>query len=364
MSNQQPAPRPRGWHILLLAGILLAASLSCSVGEAIVGRSAPTLTPTRLLRPTFTPAPDLAVVSQSGSEGPVRGLLPPGVTALPVGTGGAQGNSDTSLVLIATSTPNAAQLATAEATARAATATQQATATSGPTVTPQPTPYVVVVGSAAIGRRGPGTVYDRLGEARQGQQFMILGRSQDSKWWQICCIANQPAWVSADAVTAQGPSDIAPPIPAPPTPTPAPTSTRRPTPTITPTPASPFDVARGPEFPIQRDDGILVIWVKVYEDVYDPKPLPGYVLKVLRNGVDVSSPVQSHDNAAGFDNTGPQQGNFTYNLKFEMPGGGEADWQIYLARPNGSRVSPISKFTTMGDSYRNLTVYIAYLLAR
>mgnify|MGYP005865359261 FL=1 len=47
-----------------------------------------------------------------------------------------------------------------------------------------------------------------------------------------------------------------------------------------------------------------------------------------------------------------------------MLNAGEADWEIYLARPGGLRVSPITRFTTMGDSYRNLVVYIAYWLAR
>ena len=92
-------------------------------------------------------------------------------------------------------------------------------------------------------------------------------------------------------------------------------------------------------------------------------PVAGYILKVFRDGVDVSLPVQSHADVSGFDNTKPE-GNFLYNLKFEMYGAGEAAWEIYLARPNGERVSPVTKFTTLGDSYRNQVVYIAYWLAR
>ena len=55
---------------------------------------------------------------------------------------------------------------------------------------------------------------------------------------------------------------------------------------------------------------------------------------------------------------------YLYNLKFELRNAGEADWEIYLARPGGIRVSPITSFTTKGNSYRNLVVYIAYWLAR
>jgi hypothetical protein len=124
----------------------------------------------------------------------------------------------------------------------------------------------------------------------------------------------------------------------------------------------PFDVARGPEFPLQRDNGLMTIWVRVYEgeEPYT-KSLPGYVLKVLRNNEEVSLPTQSSDLT---DSTGPQQGNYSYNLKFEMVDAGEADWQIYLATPDGNRVSSITRFTTLGDSYRNLVAYIAYLRAR
>jgi hypothetical protein len=282
------------------------------------------------------------------------------VTALPVGTDIGQANRDTNLVLIATETP--APTGTGTATPLASATPRPGAGPSGPAAAP--TPWVVVQASSAMSRRGPGPAYETLGEVRQGQQLMILGRTADSSWWQVCCIANQPGWVPANLVTAQGATGAAPILPLPPTPTPTFTATTAPTLTPSPTPLSPFEIARGPEFPIQRDDGTVVIWVKVYEDAYTPKPLAGYVLKVFRDGADVSLPAQSHNRSAGFDNTGPQQGSFEYNLKFEMPGGSEANWQIYLARPDGSRVSPISKFTTMGDSYRNLVVYIAYFLAR
>ncbi len=110
------------------------------------------------------------------------------------------------------------------------------------------------------------------------------------------------------------------------------------------------------------DNGELTIWVKV--ELNSGDPLGGYVLKVFRNGVDVSSPVQSRADVSGFSNSGPDQGGFDYNLKFEDPTAHEANWEIYLARPDGSQVSDTTDFTTMGDSYRNQVVYIAYVLAR
>ena len=107
------------------------------------------------------------------------------------------------------------------------------------------------------------------------------------------------------------------------------------------------------------------IWVKVYEGPADNQsPLGGYILKVKRDGVDIDRDnVQSFGDRP-FDNTGKQQGNYDYNLKFEINDASESEYEIYLARPGGFRVSPISKFTTKGPSYRNLVVYIAYWLAR
>ena len=365
--------RPLG--IILLCAVLLAAvSLSCSVGQILVGRSASTVpTATKTPRPTFTPLPG-ALTPLPTSDSAVRGSLPPGVTAAPpvasteaVPLTQASETGTTNLILFATDTP-------------APTATLAPTDTPGPTPTPTPdvetnrptravgpralpTPYIVVNSTTLNARRGPGETFDLLGQAKQGDELFILGRTPEGDWWQVCCVANQPAWVAAELVTARGPVDEAPVL----TPAPTPVPTARPAPTDTPgpapTPLPPFDIAQEPLFLFQKDDGILTIWVKVYEgkDPYE-KPLPGYVLKVSRDGVDVSNSKQSAGDAQ-FMNTKPD-GNFNYNLKFEMYDASEADWQIYLALPNGYRVSPISQFTTKGDSYRNLVVYVAYWLAR
>ena len=118
-------------------------------------------------------------------------------------------------------------------------------------------------------------------------------------------------------------------------------------------------------FPIKRDNGILTIWVKVYEGPADNQsPLGGYILKVKRDGADVSDNSVSFGNERPFDKTSAREGAYSYNLKFELNDAGEADWEIFLARPGGFPVSPVSKFTTKGDSYRNLVVFIAYFLAR
>jgi hypothetical protein len=370
-----PGRAPARVGLLLAVGLLAVILVACASGTGFVSRGE--ATPTKTRRPTFTPLPG-ALTPAGGLS--VRGALPPGVTVEPAdgvtlatGSGTEAPGGDTSLVLFATETPTPSPTPTV----RPATVTpieRAILSASG-----QPTPFVVVKPADLNGRRGPGTDYDRIGQAKQGQQLFILGRTADNAWYQVCCLANQPVWVAADQVEVKNSADIAsvltpPPtaVPVPPTPRPAPVvqpqpgfgQSPLPTPGPVGTPLPPFDIARGPEFPIRRDDGRMTIWVKVYEGPADnERPLGGYILKVFRNGVDISDNLQSFGDRE-FDKTSAVEGGYAYNLKFEKYEASEADWEIYLARPGGFRVSPITKFTTKGDSYRNLVVYIAYLLAR
>jgi len=227
-----------------------------------------------------------------------------------------------------------------------------------------------VVNSATInGRRGPGVTFERLGEASKGAELMVMARTTDGKWWQVCCLANQPFWVSADLVTAEGPVDTVPVLTPAPTPRPTPRPPATATPSPVPTPLPPFDVARGPERYVPRDDGRLILRAKVFEgkSPYE-KPLPGYVVKVFRDGVDVTPLNEALEYMSSRDvwdyTSFGKTGNYEYNYKFEMAGGGQADWEIYLANRDGYRVSLITKFTTKGDLYRNLEVYMSYWLAR
>ncbi len=366
--------KPRVRVALLLAVAFLAIILvACSAGTGFVARG--NATPTKTRRPTFTPLPG-ALTPAGGLV--VRGTLPPGVTveattgASASATGGQTVAGETNLLLFATDTPTPSPTPTL----RPPTATP--IERGGASVAGQPTPFVVVKPANLNGRRGPGTDYERIGQAKQGEQLFILGRTADNAWYQVCCLANQPVWVAADQVDVQNEAKNAPVLTPPPTAIPVP-PTQRPAPVVqqpgagqspvaTPgpvgTPLPPFDIARGPEFPIRRDDGRMTIWVKVHEGPADnQRPLGRYILKVSRDGVDVSDNLQSFDDRP-FDKTSPVEGGYEYNLKFEKYEAGEADWEIYLARPGGFRVSPVTKFTTKGDSYRNLVVYIAYLLAR
>ncbi len=365
-------PGARLASILLAVFLLAATSVACSVGGSLGGSNQTGATPTKTRRATFTPLP--GALSTASLVGGVRGTLPPGVTVAPAagaGSAGTPGAADaggaTGLLIYATDTPTV----TPSPTPRPATSTPIESIAAEPAATP----FVVIKPAKLNGRRGPGAEYERVGEAKQGDELFVLGRTADGGWLQVCCLSNQPVWISADQVESKGAMEQAAILTPPPVPPPTPT--RRPavagarpaqSPVRTPgpvgTPLAPFDVARGPEFLGTRDNGILTIWTMVYEGPADnQKPLGGYILKVLRDGVDVSDSVRSFGDR-DFDNTGKFQGNKDYNLKFELNDASESDYEIYLARPGGFRVSPITKFTTKGTSYRTLALYMAYWLAR
>jgi hypothetical protein len=375
-ANYSRAARP----ILALAALLALTSLACSVGETLVGRSQAVVpTPTKTPRPTFTPLPSALAPLSTHTAG-IRGALPPGVTVQPPepsqpvigGTGSSMtpgvqisGTGGVNIILYATETPVPSptpEPAGPTSTPTPDVETNRPERQSGPR--PLPTPYVIVNSATLNGRRGPASTFERIGQAEKGAELMIMARTPDGAWWQVCCMANQPVWVSADLVEAKGPVESVPVVTPPPTPAPPPPAAPKPTATPAPTLQPPFDIASGPQFPISRDNGIMTIWTKVYEGPADNEtPLSGYILKVFRDGVDVTQNLQSFGDRS-FDETAASEGALEYNLKFEMNNAGEADWRIYLAKPGGFRMSPVTEFTTKGDSYRNQVVYIAYRLAR
>jgi hypothetical protein len=210
-----------------------------------------------------------------------------------------------------------------------------------------------------------------LGLASAGQQLLVLGRTADASWLLVCCVRNQPAWVQPAALTVTNSLSGAPAVTAPPLPSPTPTlsTTVQPTVTVTPEPEPtalpPFDIAQGPEFPWPVTSGMLTIMVKVYQGPASNEcALGGYTLDVIRDGVDVSKPILSRGRMCQFDTTGPAAGNYEFNLKYEYANAGQAQWAIYLARPDGTRVSRITMFNTIGSNSQQLAMVISYFLAR
>ncbi len=325
-------------RMIIFAVLLFLAALGCSAGGLLARSPRPTPTPTRTLRPTFTPTP-------VGGE---SGVLPAATLSAEAPLPAAAALSSRGMVPIRL-TPTAVP-----------PPTPPPTPTPLPTPTPYPTPWLTIIEDKVNVRQGPAITFEQIGEVRRGETYAIQGRTADGSWWQICCVQGRVAWVVANFVQPQGFLAAVPVVPEPPTPTPSPTPTVTFTPTASPTPVAPFDVARGPEFPFQTTNPLLTIWVWVYEGTPGrERSLPGYRLKVLRDGVDVSTDVTSHGDPVRV--TAPSEGSFKYNLKYELKDPGEADWTIYLTDPAGNRLSPERSFTTRGSARQNLVVYIAYI---
>ena len=59
----------------------------------------------------------------------------------------------------------------------------------------------IFVRAAAEVRSGPGSDYLTLTAVQPGEQFALLGRSTDGRWWRID-FCGQPAWLPAASVRA------------------------------------------------------------------------------------------------------------------------------------------------------------------
>jgi hypothetical protein len=108
-----------------------------------------------------------------------------------------------------------------------------------PTFTPAPptaTPNGVVAtakGTLNV-RSGPGENYPVIGQLRKGEQYQVIGASQDLRWLVINYRAAN-GWIIATGVDIFGNLNTVPIVPAPPTPTPMPA-------TFTPTPTPVADI--------------------------------------------------------------------------------------------------------------------------
>jgi len=315
----------RGW-LALLALMLLFTSLGCSVGRMIFGDPTPTPTlPPPTLRPTWTPLPP-------------GQLSPAEIATLTVIAG----------VTFPTLTPTWTPIATP--TPRPTPTLAEPT----PTIevpTPTPLPQVVIQGQVVNVRQGPSIAYAIIGQVRVGETYDLVGRNDLATWWLICCVNGQQGWVTAQLVSPQGNIDGLP-IIAPPELPPTPVPVDTPGPTDTPRPYRPFDIGDGPQF-FTSNNAWLTVWVKAFTG--RPPiflPVPGYRLRVLRNGMDVSKPGLTKnvfELSAPLDPNNPDLfgARREYNLKYEyLPEAGDASWEIYLIDQNGIQVSPAVTFQT------------------
>lgn len=214
--------RTKTWQVLLVGVLLLFVLGGCSLLGA---KEAPKPTPTRTPLPTFTPTPEGQVANQQ---------LWDVDTSQPAATNEVA-------VALPTDTPTPIPTATSIPDTPTPTPVP-------PTPTPVP-PSVVVTRPTVNVRRGPGTNYGVLGQASNGQKFVITGKNPRGDWWQID-YNGKDGWVSDGIVDKEGQLDtvlVVASIPPPPKPKPKP-------PTATPVPAQPTQPP-APQFPYSVGKG-------------------------------------------------------------------------------------------------------------
>jgi hypothetical protein len=209
-----------------------------------------------------------------------------------------------------------------------------------------------------------------IGQAVQDERLAVNGRNDAYTWWLICCVDGQQGWITTQLTAPGGPVDTVP-VVTPPELPPTPFATNTPipeAPTPIPAPVYPFWLSEGPEL-WETNNAWLTIWLRAYygkPPIY--LPAAGFRLKVLRNGVDVSSQALTGDrfqlNQPFFPNDPKAYGNRKeYNLKYEyFPEPGDATWTISLTDPNGVPVSPEVSFTTRSGDPRH-EVYVSFFNA-
>ena len=326
-----------------------AAPLALALLVAGCASSAEPPMPTRPPAPTFTPT----------TEGQVAPVDP--AVAAAAATAAAQPPAPS-----AASEQPAGEQPTAEQPAAAAPAPEQPT--TAPTPTPEPTaaPAEVVINSQMNVRGGPGTNYNVVGAANQGQRYPVTGKNNDGTWWQID-FNGQPGWVFAELVSTVNTESVAVAvnIPAPPPPTatsPAPPPAP-PTNTPVPQPAAPQEQAPAPEAPapapvgdsgsyefnraiLQRCDpnaGVTYVQGTVYKG---GQPVNGYnvAFSYAADGPVVASVI-----------SGPHEGYTNWNTGYyshilQSNGPREGNWFFWITDGTGKRISKIANVQTHGEA--------------
>lgn len=198
---------------------------------AACGPAASPPMPTRPPEPTFTPTPE--VVQQ-----PVD---PAAVATAQAALEEQQAEEAAEVVEAVGVVPEAGEAAVV-------VVVEESADDASPSEPEAPSPPEVLINSNMNVRGGPGTNYNIVGGANQGERFPVTGKSNDGTWWQID-YNGQVGWVFGELVSAQNVEsiEVAQNIPAPP-PTPVP-----PPPTPVPPPPEPEPAAPAPA-PQQNDN--------------------------------------------------------------------------------------------------------------
>jgi uncharacterized protein YraI len=337
-------------RILLLLSLMLIATLlvtACGDDSAEVAQPATV----RTARPTFTPTPQSAPAAQA--QQPTAAVIAPAA-------GGYQ--------------------PVAEPAATPAQPVEPIPAT----LPPAGDPAIAVVNTDLVNARtGPGTDFTIVTILGRGEEFKISGRDVTGKWWRVCCIEGEEAWIVTDFVDTDGAVDSVmladentPPsglntqasAPAPAQAPVAQAPAAQPAtaaPASTPTPATQAPPAEattsGFEFNLvaqERFPETNVVRVFLYAYAGNDG-LEGYSLRVSKDGIDLPVSGESFGGRPGLTWPIADPRQRSQNFKVEFPGQSPAGvWEVQLTR-GGAAVGPSVQFNLEAND-SNREMYVRY----
>ena len=236
------------------------------------------------------------------------------------------------------------------------------------------------------GRAGPGAEYDLVGIVGNGEFFDIIGRNDAGDWWEVCCYLDTPFWVADEFVDIQPgstgqvvsvqPTAVPPttvPATAAPTalpPTAVPQNTTPPTSASAasqPAPAATAPAATEPDtsefsFALKSTEqfpetNVVRIFLYVFQN---GQALPGFSLKVTKDGADIPVNETSFGPNGGFTWPVESARQRFQNMKVEFPdqsAGGT--WIVQLVDGSGAAVGPEATFTLAADDEEQ-EMYVRY----
>lgn len=312
----------------IAAGVALLALLA--LGGCAAGKPGPTPTPTKTRMPTFTPV-----------EG-----------------------TDAAPALAVAATPTPAPTATALPATPAPTAAAAAP-TAAPTATPPPAARLTVSSATANLRRGPGTNYDTIGAARQGEAFEVTGKNAAGDWWQISANGG-PAWVAASVVSVENPQlvALAQNIPAPPVVVvPPPPPTHAPAPAAAPPPAAAdpcaniggdgckWKVVGGPQTAENGGQELKLQLLFIHSGIAGGQPQGSYFVVLIKDGQQL--PVPDGVRSMALVSNEGSLGRYNYELSIgvdKLPGHTVAgNYTLWVLDGNGERDSHNLNFSISGN---------------
>jgi uncharacterized protein YraI len=262
-----------------------------------------------------------------------------------------------------TAVPPTAAPALASTTEAQPTAAAQPTAVAAPqgvSASPKEGDYVNV-------RQGPGYAYDKIGVINIGESAPMIGRNDDSSWWQIRFNGSDGAgvgWVvatliqvngdaSAVAIAAAPPAPTAEPVAQAPTAQPAPAATQAPAPTAAsqlPSYAqqpysqrmffTPRDDIGDVPLGIRAEDRVTVLAWEVYGatklemEVTAPKAPPLYNEQCVPGNLDTIQATSNYVARQRFPIDVPKG-----FIQFRIPGDGYYVFTIYVTKADGTTTS-------------------------